>query len=81
LKIDAKTCDLQNQDVFLLCSDGLSDVVSHNEIQKVLMSETCQESANALIALALDRGAPDNVTVIVVHMERSHSALSDSNSS
>jgi protein phosphatase len=69
LKVDVTTCDLQSQDVFLLCSDGLSDVVSHSEIEKVLMSETCQESAKDLIALALSKGAPDNVTVVVVHVE------------
>ena len=81
LKIDVATCDLQSQDIFLLCSDGLSDVVSHNEIEMVLKSETCQESANALIDLALARGAPDNVTAVVVHVDRLNDlGLSGSNS-
>jgi len=53
-------------DVFLLCSDGLSRLVEQTELQHVLVDGAPAVVADALIELALDRGAPDNVTVAVV---------------
>lgn len=52
-------------DRYLLCSDGLSDPVSHETIQDALQIENVAESADRLIELALRGGGPDNVTVVV----------------
>ncbi|MFF0817726.1 PP2C family protein-serine/threonine phosphatase [Rhodococcus sp. NPDC003318] len=52
-------------DRYLLCSDGLSDVVSDETIAEVLRTGTPGESADRLIELALRSGGPDNVTVVV----------------
>ncbi|MGW0042209.1 PP2C family protein-serine/threonine phosphatase [Rhodococcus sp. NPDC003348] len=52
-------------DRYLLCSDGLSDVVSDETIADVLRGGTPAESADRLIELALRSGGPDNVTVVV----------------
>jgi protein phosphatase len=52
-------------DVFLLCSDGLSGQVADDEIGCVCSSLEPREAAAALVGLALVRGAPDNVTVII----------------
>ena len=52
-------------DRYLLCSDGLSDPVSHETIQEALQIEDVAESADRLIELALRGGGPDNVTVVV----------------
>ena len=53
-------------DRFLLCSDGLTDMASDPEILAILLGARSAESAvEKLIALALDRGGRDNVTVIV----------------
>lgn len=50
----------------LLCSDGLSNLVSDREILSVLKKRRdCEEAAKALLGLALGRGAPDNVTVVI----------------
>jgi serine/threonine protein phosphatase PrpC len=52
-------------DRYLLCSDGLSDVVSDETISEVLGEGEHGESADRLIELALRSGGPDNVTVVV----------------
>jgi serine/threonine protein phosphatase PrpC len=52
-------------DRYLLCSDGLSDPVSHETIADALALEDVAASADRLIELALRGGGPDNVTVVV----------------
>lgn len=52
-------------DRYLLCSDGLSGVVSEETIAEALEIEDPQESADRLVDLALRAGAPDNVTCAV----------------
>jgi len=52
-------------DRYLLCSDGLSDVVSTETILDTLRVPDPQECADRLVELALRGGGPDNVTVIV----------------
>jgi PPM family protein phosphatase len=52
-------------DRYLLCSDGLSDPVSHETIQEAMQIPDVAESADRLIELALRGGGPDNVTVVV----------------
>ncbi|MFN9367179.1 MAG: PP2C family protein-serine/threonine phosphatase [Planctomycetia bacterium] len=56
---------VEADDVFVLCSDGLSGVVGDREIGAVAATLSPREAAAALVGLALARGAPDNVTVIV----------------
>ena len=51
---------------FLLCSDGLSNVMDEDDMRGLLLENSEPEDAcNALLALALERGAPDNVTVLI----------------
>ena len=53
-------------DRYLLCSDGLSDVVDEDAIADALVSEPDPAAcAQLLVNLALEAGAPDNVTVVV----------------
>src|SRR5690349_22176767 len=52
-------------DRYLLCSDGLSDPVSHETIQEAMQIADVAECADRLIELALRGGGPDNVTVVV----------------
>ena len=58
--------DLRTGDTLLLCSDGLSNQVTDREIAGVLLTETDLGNAGEkLMSMALDRGAPDNVTVLL----------------
>lgn len=52
-------------DRYLLCSDGLSGVVSHETLAEALQGADPQSCADRLIELALKGGGPDNVTCIV----------------
>lgn len=54
---------LQPKDVFLLCSDGLTDLVEDEAIKTILLGETPFDACRALITAALCAGGTDNVTV------------------
>lgn len=56
---------LNADDVFVLCSDGLTQHVADEEILQRVKAGTSQQACDDLIALTLERGAIDNVTVIV----------------
>jgi len=62
---DLSIRDVREGDRYLLCSDGLSGVVSKETIRETLTIADPQETVDALIGLALRGGAPDNVTCIV----------------
>jgi PPM family protein phosphatase len=62
---DIATREAHAGDRYLLCSDGLSDVVSSETIAETLRIPDVQECADRLVELALRSGGPDNVTVIV----------------
>jgi protein phosphatase len=65
LDLDVMSTDLQRNDRWLLCSDGLTKHVSDAEIQQALAADDgAQSTCERLIALTLERGAEDNVTVI-----------------
>ncbi|MCU0474582.1 MAG: protein phosphatase 2C domain-containing protein [Anaerolineae bacterium] len=53
-------------DMFLLCSDGLWDVVREPDLQAALNSKTEDAALHYFIHETLERGAPDNVTAIIV---------------
>ena len=56
-------------DRWLLCSDGLSNIVEDEEIAAVLSKYEGETAADELLHLAISRGAPDNVTLIVLDDE------------
>lgn len=69
LDLDWKTDHVFPGDIFLLCSDGLTRTVKHDEIALALHEKRPQDAADHLLQTALARGAPDNVTLIIVGCE------------
>ena len=64
VEIDVPPVDVQAGDQFLLCSDGLSGVLSDPEIAAVLQREPPEKAVRMLVDFANARGGPDNVTVM-----------------
>ena len=60
--------ELRAGDVFILCSDGLHGVVKEDELREIAKMPI-EAAADEYLRRALDRGAPDNVTVIVAQLE------------
>jgi serine/threonine protein phosphatase PrpC len=70
LYIDVHLHDLEQGDVFLLCSDGLYKHISAKEIGTILGTNApLQEIAQKFINTTLERGATDNVTVVAVKID------------
>lgn len=63
----AEPVKVKKGDVFLLCSDGLTDMVPDEEIERILGEhDEVRPAAKDLVNAALEAGGKDNVTVIVV---------------
>ena len=68
IKVDTVSGDVQPGDIFLLASDGLTRMVADAEIVDELTSPRLEEAIDRLIEMVLDRGAPDNVSIIAVRI-------------
>jgi serine/threonine protein phosphatase PrpC len=71
IEVDAEEHTLFPRDVLMLCSDGLTRMVTEPEIAGTLQAETDPtRAAEKLVALANERGGPDNITVVIVRLEK-----------
>lgn len=66
LELEAVSDEAEVGDKFLLCSDGLTGVVTDAEIAEHLAAQKPKAASEQLVELCLSRGAPDNVTVVIV---------------
>lgn len=60
---------LTEQDVLLLCSDGLYDYLEDQVMATMILDKPLQEAAEALVAEAKKRGGHDNITVLLARIE------------
>ena len=67
IQVDAGNFPVQGGDIFLLCTDGLTNMVDDATIAKIL--QTAENPADVLIDAALAAGGRDNVTVIVAGVD------------
>jgi protein phosphatase len=65
--IESYRLDIEENDLFLLCSDGLSDMLSDREMEEILvMKQSADQAADELLAAAIESGARDNISLIIV---------------
>ncbi|TXI39250.1 MAG: Stp1/IreP family PP2C-type Ser/Thr phosphatase [Nitrosomonas sp.] len=62
--------EMQEGDLYLMCSDGLSDLVSREDIETILLANPVKEdAAKALVAAAIAYGGQDNITVVIIQIQ------------
>jgi len=69
VEVDVFTEPLQEGDSLILCTDGLSGLVSENDLQSIVNQFVPQESVYHLVERANENGGPDNITAIVVRVQ------------
>ena len=62
--------DYHQLDRYLVCSDGLTDMLSFEEIGRILVEGEVSDAAKALVDQALEKGGLDNITVVVCEVEK-----------
>ena len=73
MEIDLKVDEIQADDIFLLCSDGLYREVSETEMTQLMSrDDDCFTMTKNLLDSALNHGARDNVTVSVVQIKEAY---------
>jgi protein phosphatase len=70
-EISEEPLRVEKGQTFVLCSDGLSNLVSTDEIRTVAGRHSPEEACQLLVDLARERGGPDNITVQVARVLRS----------
>jgi len=66
-------CDFAVGDWVMMCSDGLSDLLSHADIERILVESSSKEDAvKTLIDGANKLGGPDNITVVLMQVQESY---------
>lgn len=68
VEIDCVTGDAVPGDIFILASDGITRVMSAAELMKTVLTRNPSQAAEAMVATVLERGAPDNLTVVIVRI-------------
>lgn len=66
---DIGALSVQNGDIFLLCSDGLTDHVTHEEMTLLFKNKQCLKSlSHSLIEVAKEKGGSDNISLVVMQV-------------
>lgn len=69
VEIDIQVRAVRRNDRFLLCTDGLSNLVDPAEMGEILRASGPQDAASRLVHLACERGGDDNITAIVARVD------------
>jgi serine/threonine protein phosphatase PrpC len=69
VEIDTQVLTLERGDLYMLCSDGLSNLVEDNELLDMVHQNSFQEAARKLVDLANRRGGDDNITCVIARVD------------
>ncbi len=67
--VDLLGLEIEKGDLFVICCDGLTNLVDDSEIAAMARSESVQHLPLRLIGLANDRGGDDNITVVAIEID------------
>lgn len=70
LYVDIDAEGVEPGDTFLLCSDGLYRHITHSELSTYLAMDDIHDSCRQLLSLTLERGALDNLTIVVIRVHK-----------
>jgi serine/threonine protein phosphatase PrpC len=68
VSIDCVTGDAAHGDIFVLASDGVTRVMTADDIMKVVLTRNPMQASEEIVRIVLERGAPDNLTVVIVRV-------------
>jgi len=77
VKVDLFSEQLSQENIVVLCSDGLYPLVADKEIFNAFKSYSIDEACRFLVRLSNDRGGPDNITVTAAHVTKPESCSSE----
>lgn len=69
LDVYVNALKIEKDDIFLFCSDGLTNMISDEEIFKIVKENTPEVAKDVLLNLALENGGLDNITFILIFNE------------
>jgi serine/threonine protein phosphatase PrpC len=74
VELELNEFDIEVDDIYLFCSDGLTDLVEDHVIQSTLnrLSSNLESAAEALVKIANDNGGHDNISVVLVKVNLSN---------
>ena len=75
MEVDVQEQEVEAGEIYLLCSDGLNDMVDDEEIHLTLSkySANLAEAASELVRLANEKGGKDNISVVLVRPQNTSS--------
>ena len=68
IEVDVTELEKQRGDLYLLCSDGLSEYVTPDRMRDILMQMPSEDAADEMLRLALEGGGQDNITVLIAEV-------------
>lgn len=69
LDVDTYVCNMEENDLFILCTDGLTNMLSEDEIKRTALGNPPPEACEELVNLANKNGGEDNITVVIIKNE------------
>jgi PPM family protein phosphatase len=61
--------EVRLNDIYIICTDGVWSKVSDDELKSILITEgTVDDAADRIVHLVHERGAPDNLTLVITHI-------------
>jgi serine/threonine protein phosphatase PrpC len=72
VELELREYEVEVSDIYLLCSDGLTDLVNDTELTKILLEANgnIASAAKELIQVANENGGTDNISVIIAKIKK-----------